>query len=526
MKRLLCCVILLSGCGQSFNGPGTSVPVRALRPEDRVLLGDFSRVNALAASFDRLFVAYPTALGIYRPIERRWDVPRSPAEPRLLSLVFAAVIDGIDHSVWLALPDGWLHYRPDNDQWDRGVIPARVQSIATDDVDPARGIWFLTASGWFLQPRFGGAANPAAPPRTLRPATTVEDAMRDLPQLRALAPTLTTGPRLGAGRITAAAPSADNNGWYLGTTNRGLLFFSRLGAQAEAFQLGLPSEVVGAVAASGEVVWVATDATTESGAQLTRLSSDLSHSETLNGLITTGLPFNATRRLLITDKALWAGTDQGLVRQPLNGGSLTRFDGATGLADQRVTALTLRNGRVVAGTLRGLSEEGSTGRIDRIATKYFGAAYDLVARGDTVFAATANGLGVQTSGGDDLVIPDAFRGVAGGSGPVYGVGFVADTLVAMNADRLIWRDPRTGSWTPGPMLSGETGRLTTLLADESGVWVAGTRGAALVRPNLGPLRFLTVPGDLPDQVTSIARTRNHLWIGTPRGLVRYLLEVR
>ena len=47
-----------------------------------------------------------------------------------------------------------------------------------------------------------------------------------------------------------------------------------------------------------------------------------------------------------------------------------------------------------------------------------------------------------------------------------------------------------------------------------------------MRPTLGPLRFLSVPGDLPDLVTSITRTRNHLWIGTPHGLVRYLLEVR
>ena len=527
MRRAsLLLLLTCAACGPGMSVAGTGTPVRPIRPEDRVLLGDFSRVNAVASSFDRVFVAYPTALGIYRPIERRWDVPRAPSEPRLLRTVFAAVIDGVDQSAWLATPDGWLHYRAEIDLWERGLLPGRVQLIATDPADPGRGIWFQTSSGWYVQPRFGGAAMLATPPRTLRPATTVEDAMRDLPQLRALAPTLAMGPRFSSGRLTAAAPAPDASGWFLGTSTRGLLYFNRMGAQVESFRLGLPAEVVGALAAIEEGVWVATDATPDVGAQLTFLSSDLARSESVTGVPTTGLPFEAARRLLLADRALWVGNDRGLVRVMLPGGEFTRFDEGSGLPDQRVTSLVQRRGHVVVGTLRGLAEEVSPGVLERRAPQFFGAVYALAARGDTVWAGTAGGLAALLPGEEDLRIPDGLRQLAGGNAAVFGVAYLADTLVAMTADRLLWRDPVSGAWTLGPQLATAVGRLTVMYADSDGIWVAGLRGAALVRPTLGALRLLQVPMDLPDQVTSIARSGRYLWIGTVQGLVRYLLEVQ
>lgn len=528
MKRLLASALLLAslGCGAGTTVGGIGMPVRPIRPEDRVLLGDFSRVNALASSFDRLFVAYPTALGIYRPIERRWEVPRSPAEPRLLSTVFAAVIDGVDQSAWLATPDGWLHYRPEIDQWERGFVPGRVQNIATDAADPSRGIWFQSSTGWYVQPRFGGSATAALPPRTLRSATTVDDAMADLPQLRSLAPTIALGPRLSSGRLTAAAPATDASGWFLGTSNSGLLFFDRMGARAQSFGLGLPADMVGALVAADGGVWVATDATPEIGAQLTWLSSDLSRSETVRGLPTTGLPFDTARRMLLVDQVLWVGTDRGVVRVALPGGGLTRFDEGSGLPDQRVTSLVQRNGRLVIGTLRGLAEETGGGRVERTAPDFFGAVYALVARGDTVYAGTSRGLAALLPGAADLKIPDGLLLLTDRNASVYGVGYVADTLVAMTADRLLWRDPLTGAWTPGPQLSAQVGRLEVMYADDEGVWVAGARGAALVRPTIGALRLLSSPGDLPAPVTSITRSGRYLWIGTTQGLLRYLLEVR
>ena len=47
MRRTwLLITIFSAACGQGTSGGGVGVPVRPIRPEDRVLLGDFSRVNA------------------------------------------------------------------------------------------------------------------------------------------------------------------------------------------------------------------------------------------------------------------------------------------------------------------------------------------------------------------------------------------------------------------------------------------------------------------------------------------------
>ena len=524
LRLLVLCGV--SACGPGMAGPGTVVPISPLLPEDRVLLGDFSQVNAIASSFDQLFVAYPTALGIYRPLEHRWEVPRAPADPDILRSVHAAVIDELDQSVWLATLDGWLHYRPQLDLWERGLVPGRVETLATDAANPLRGIWFRSTSGWYVQSRGGGPAQPATPPTTLRLATTVEDAMRDLPQLRSLAPTLVIGPRLTHGRLTAAAPIANGSGWYLGSTTRGLMSFDRHGVLAESFQVGIPGNVIGAVVEIPGGVWVATDATTEVGAQVTLLSNDLTHSDAVAGLPTAGLPFDAARRLLATDGALWIGSDRGAVRVSLPSGALKRFDEGSRLPDQRITALVERQGRVVIGTLRGLSEETSPGIVQRRAVKFFGAVYALAARGDTVWVGTSVGLAAFMPGENDLRISDGLRALIGGNAPVYGVGYVADTLVTMTSDRLLWRDPVTGAWTRGPLLTAELGPLAVMYAADEGIWVAGVHGAALLRPDMRPLRVLRVPIDLPGPVTSITRSGGYLWIGTLRGLVRYRLELR
>lgn len=518
--------LLLAACGAGTALGGPGMPVRPLRPEDRVVLGDFSRVTAIAADFDRAYVAFPGALAIWRPQSRTWDVPRSPAEPRLLASAGAMVVDPVDRSAWLALADGWLHYSPEVDRWDRGTLPGQVQAIATDPADPSRGIWFRTDAGWFVQPRFAGSARPASPPRTLRQASTVEDAMRDMPQLRALAPTLALGPRMVQGRLTAAAPLPGGTGWLLGTDRRGLFFFDRMGARAEPMPLGIPGDVVGALVALDDAVWVATDATLTTPALLTDLSADLARSETIAGLATSGLPFDAVRRLLLGERALWVASDRGLVRVALPDGTFERFDEGKGIPDQRVLSLAQVRGKLLVGTMAGIAGENDDGTFSQRAEKFFAPAYALVGRGDTAWVGTSAGVAAYLPGQADLRIPEGVRALTGGNAPVYGIGYLADTLVAMTADRVMWRDPASGAWNWSPDLSAVLGQLTAMHVDADGLWIGGTRGASLVHPRLGVMRPLLVPGDLPDQVTAITRTGRWLWIGTGRGLVRWLLDAR
>lgn len=522
-RAVLFTAMVLAGCGGSTIGTGTPTPMGALRPEDRVLLGDFSRVNAVASSFDRVYVAYPTAIGIWRPNERRWDVPRSPPNPRDLEGVRAAVIDPLDQSAWFATENGWLHYSTGGDRWDRGVLPGRVLQVATNPFDPARGIWFRTTAGWVVQPSIGPATL-ASPPSTLKLAPTIDDAARDLPQLRAIGPTLLVGPRLQPGQFTGAAPAVSGGGWFLGTTNQGLLYFDRTAGTPTLLGLGIPSELVGAVLAIDGGVWVATDADYRTGAAVTHVSADLGESVSLRGGAAQGLPFDAVRQLVAGERVLWAATDHGLVRLGIDDGRVDRFDEGRGLPDNRVTAIVQHRGRIVAATLRGLSTVDASDALVRLVPSFQDAATALASRGDTVWVGTTRGLFALVDGSNDLRMPEGLRLLAVGRTTILGVGYVADTLVALTTEQLLWRDPASGAWTGGAILSTQVGRLRLMNANEHGLWVGGDRGAALVYPVGGVARLLTAPGDLPAGVTAIGNDGNFLWIGTPAGLVRFRMS--
>ena len=102
---------------------------RDWRPEDRTVIGDFSRINAIATSSDRVYIVSPSALLIWNPLFRRWEGSFDPPNPSLLARVFTGLADPLDNSLWLARPDGWVHYQPDIQLWDQGTVPDGVVAI-------------------------------------------------------------------------------------------------------------------------------------------------------------------------------------------------------------------------------------------------------------------------------------------------------------------------------------------------------------------------------------------------------------
>jgi hypothetical protein len=101
----------------------------------------------------------------------------------------------------------------------------------------------------------------------------------------------------------------------------------------------------------------------------------------------------------------------------------------------------------------------------------------------------------------------------------------ADTLVALLADRLLWRDPGTGRFTLGPLFGGSLGRVHSVVNGRGGLYLAGNRGVGFAGLTTGLRRPFTAPGDLPGEVTGIAVDDAWLWIATRRGLVRFSLEI-
>jgi ligand-binding sensor domain-containing protein len=363
---------------------------------------------------------------------------------------------------------------------------------------------------------------PGRPPARPIAPTSVDQVLRQVPSLQTNAAQFMMDSRMGAVRFTAAARAFDNQGWYLGTSGLGLMYLQDATAIPERVPFGLPARFVGAVISWPGGLWAATNRTVEADAAFTFVESELREFRTVRGLPATGTPFDRVIELAGRDKLLWAATDFGLARIDPEDGRIELFDERRGLPHSRVLDVAGRQGRVVIGTLRGVASMDDSLRLTRVAPRFADAAYAVFPAGDSIWVGTPAGVFLALPGEDDLERPPGL-GSASLQAPVYGFSLLGDTLVALTRDQLIWRDPRSKAWSLGPNLSGLLGRLRRFAPDGSGFWVAGDRGVGFVRLNGSPIRALR-EGDLPGPANDLAVDREHLWVGTENGLVRFRLD--
>ena len=519
MRHLLAVLVALClaslGEAQSFT--------RDWRPEDRTVIGDFSRITAIVTSSDRVYIASPSAVLIWNPQFRRWEGSFDPPSPSLLTRVFTGLADPLDNSLWLARPDGWVHYQADIQLWDQGVVPDGVLAIAFDQDNPGAGLYIRTRRDWQQLPRGGTVSFPAQPPGRPIVAASVEQAVRSNPSLQANAAAILRDNRLRNVRYTAAARAFDNRGWYLGTSGIGALYVEDGAPLPQRLSFGLPSELVGAVFSWPGGVWAGTNRTSLADASLTFVASDLTEFRSLPGPSASGAPFDKVRELAGQGRALWAATDLGVARVNPADGRIDLVDDSRGLPDSRVNSIASRRGRITAGTAGGVARINDSLVVERVAPSYSDAAYAVFPAGDSVWVGTPSGVLLSLPGLGGLVRPE---GLASPSlqAPVVDFATLGDTLVALTRDGLLWRDPKTRRWTLGPSLSALLGRLRRLVADGQGFWVAGDRAAGFARLSTPPLRPLR-DGDLPGAINDLAVDGDHLWVATDRGLVRFRLSV-
>lgn len=516
MRFAIVLVLLATACAAAAQSPS-----RDWRPEDRTVIGNFSRITSIASSMERVYVTSPTSLVIRHPQFQTWSGPFEPPRREALAGVFAALVDPLDQSLWLARSDGWVHYQPELQIWDEGRVPEAVVTIAFDEADPVGGLYLRTRRGWYVLQRGGLVPTPGrAPTRPIRP-TTIDEVLRQTPTLQTNAAQLMDS-RMRPVRFTAAARAFDNQGWYLGTAGIGLLYLQDAAAIPERMPFGLPADFVGAVISWPGGMWAATNRTVEADAAFTFVESQLREFRTVHGLPATGTPFDRVIELAGRDRSIWAATDFGLARVDPEQDRIELYDEGSGLPHSRVLDVAGRQGRIVVGTARGLARLDDSLRITRIAPSYVDAAYAVFPSGDSIWVGTPRGVFVALPGEEDLERP---AGLASASlqTPVYGFAALGDTLVALARDQLLWRDPGTGAWSLGPNLSGLLGRLRRFAADGPGFWVAGERGVGFVRLTGSPARPLR-EGDLPGPANDLAVDREHLWVGTEDGLVRFRLD--
>lgn len=499
---------------------------RSFSTDDRIVLTDFTRISAVAASRDRVFAVTADALVAYDAVGRRWEGPFSPPRPGALRGVFAALADPLDGGVWLARADGYLHFDPGIQLWDEGQLPGRITDIALDEFAPGSGLFLRTTSGWYNAGRGGAAFPGSAPQRPVRPAS-VDDAIRSNPAIQATSASLAFAGRLRNVRYTSAARAEafTGLGWYLGTSGAGLIYFAEGAGIPEPLTFGLPSDAVDAVFAGLDGVWAVTERTTTSDPAVTFVGDALGSFHWLQGPGATGLPFQRARRIVGQGSALWIATESGVVRLEPKSQDVERFDEGRGLPDGRVLDVAQQRGRVVAGTAHGLAEWTDSLGFRRLAPEFTDAALSVLPMGDSTWVGTRLGLFVAVAGERDLLQPEALRASLTLQAPVLDLAWRGDTLVMLTDARLLWRDPATGRFTAGPQLGNALGRLHTIVNGSRGMFVAGEQGIGFAQLNTPLLRPVLVPGELPGQVTDIAVDERYLWIATLNGLVRLRREL-
>jgi len=503
----------------SSDGLAAQRPTRDWRPEERVVLGDFSTIAAVAAASDRVFVVSPRAVLVWRPDFRRWEGPFHPPDPRALEQVSAALVDPLDNSLWLAGPGRWVHYEPDLDVWSSGVTGERVLSIAFDLDAPGNGLLLQTRSGWLQVARGGGTPMPAsAPVNPLRPES-VSELVRRNPSMQALGSQYLLDGRLREARLTAAARSFDRLGWYVGTAGVGLLFFRDGSGIPERLPFGITGDNLGAVFAAPGGVWVASLETASAPAALNFVASDLSDFRTILGPPATGFRFSQVRRLLGVGTSLWAATERGLARIDPASGRAQLLDETRGMPDARVYSIAARRGWIAAGTAHGVVRVADSAEVIRVAPSFSDAALAVAISADTTWVGTATGLFFTIGRDGEMVRPAALARTPQAREPVIALEWLGETLVALTPDRIVHRRPG-GDWVFGPVVSSQLGRLRALDADGTGTWLAGERGVGFARLGFPVARAFLI-GDLPADPRDIAADADFVWVATGAGLVRF-----
>jgi ligand-binding sensor domain-containing protein len=497
-------------------------PSRDWRPADRTVIGDFTYITSIACALDRVYITSPAAVLLWHPQFQQWEGPYDPPDPALLSRVFGSLVDPLDNSLWLARPDGWVHYQPELQLWDSGTVPDGVITLAFDKNDPVSGLYLRTRRGWVVVPRGGLTATAGRAPVNPVTPVSVDEVLRSSPTLQANAAQILLDPHLRSVRYTAAARSFDNQGWFLGTSGVGTLYLMDGAAIPERLTFGLPSPVVGAVLAAPDGIWAATQRTQQADAALTLVDPELKSFRSLRGLPATGVPFTQVRELAGQGTRVWAATDFGVARIETRDGRIDLVDVGRGLPDARVYAVVSRQGRITVGTARGIARVSDSLTVERLAPAFSEVAYAVFPIGDSVWVGTSRGLLMALPGERDLLRPSTLAS-ASQRAPVVALSSLGDTLVGLTRDQMLWRDPRTSAWTLGPNLSAVLGGLRNFTPDGAGFWVVGERGVAFARLSTPPMRPLRA-GDLPGAAYDVAVDDKFLWVATDVGLVRFRLD--
>ncbi|MFI5208131.1 MAG: hypothetical protein ACHQX4_08940 [Gemmatimonadales bacterium] len=497
---------------------------RIWHDDERALITDLTVVTAVAATRSVVYAAVPGALAVYDRAFRTWKETIGALDGFPRDQVTAMAANPEDDTAWLAGAGQWLEWSPFGRRLDSGPLPGYADAVVLDARDPSRGAYFHTGAGWYFVARGALAAEPA---RDV-PAPNARLGGLSYAQLVARAPALDAvrfrfqrDEHLRDYRLTAAAVAPLTNEIYVATDGNGVFEVDPLTYATTPLPKGALGAAVGAVAVAREEICAASDARARSTRRgITCFDESLRDMRYIETAGLAGLPGTLTRRLLITQRAVWAATDQGLVRADRRSDRVQQIGEREGLPGLDAYALAPTPAGVWVGTSRGIALVADTGRaVTVVRSITSGPVLALLSAWDTLWAGTPAGLALLPPSGDALLLVD---GPAPVRDPIVALARHADTLVAATATRFI---VHAGEWRVVDVPGRPIGRITAMAADTAGLWVAGSEGFAFFDPSRALWNALVAPGDVPHPVRDVVASRDHVWIATEAGLVRYARRV-
>lgn len=497
---------------------------RLWRAEERSLITDLSVVTAVAATRTLVYAATAGGLAIYDRGLRSWRETISRLDGYPGSPITAMAADPNDDTAWLGGQALWLRYDPFVRRFDGGSLPGFVDQVVLDAADPSRGAYFHTSAGWYLVSRGSLVAVPAQdlPPANRRLGSmTMTQLQAQLPAFDAIRMRLVRDELLRGYRLTSAVSAPLTNEVYIGTDGNGAFRVDPLSYGTERLPAGIVGAATSAVAAWRGQICAASDGRVPSLRYgLTCFdegAGSYSYVESA-GLV----PLNGAtvRAMLVTERAIWAATDEGLVRAPRRGGRVMQIASRNGLPGDRALALAPAPEGAWVGTTGGLALVTDTGRTLVVTAQAEGPPVLALTApsADTLWAGTAAGvIAFALPLGGPVLLPE---GPLPMRDPIVAIALRGDTIVAATSTRFIVRTG--GVWSVVEPPGEPIGAIGRIVADErAGFWVSGTSGFAYFEPSRPTWSALVSPGDVPLPVRDIAATRNYVWVATEVGVVRY-----
>jgi hypothetical protein len=228
------------------------------------------------------------------------------------------------------------------------------------------------------------------------------------------------------------------------------------------------------------------------------------------------------------DRNIWLGTDLGLVRIEKSGGRFRTYSHFQGIYGTQVTALLPIKGNLLIGTEQGVSV------YDLVRDSIYAAnssnirgqpIHSFAIRDRTIYAGTDYGI-YSLEWGTNKWTKLTFPG-ADIAGAVYDMQ-VADSMLYTAGDDGVGvinlNDGSEALYDRNVKFGNSI--LSTLLVHQGVIWVGGSGGLFRLNKRTGNwYRYTTSDGLISQNVSSLVGDGDYIWIGTDRGVSRFLWKV-